>query len=79
MTMSLSLKFEFLVSYKMKVGLCYNHALCVSMKAPTPTINIWMPEPICMKSGIYIMALEPISMAYFINLSHLSSCLSYLC
>jgi hypothetical protein len=29
-----------------------------------------MPEPIFMKLGVYIMAPEPISMAYFINPSH---------
>jgi hypothetical protein len=31
-----------------------------------------MPEPIFMKLGMYITAPEPISMAYFINLSHQS-------
>jgi hypothetical protein len=31
-----------------------------------------MPEPIVMKLGMYIMAPEPISMAYFINPSHQS-------
>jgi hypothetical protein len=29
-----------------------------------------MPKPIFMKDGMYIMAPEPISMAYFINPSH---------
>jgi hypothetical protein len=33
-------------------------------------INFWVPEPIFMKLGIYIMAPEPISMAYFINSYH---------
>jgi hypothetical protein len=34
-----------------------------------------MPEPIFMKPGMYIMAPEPISTAYFINPSHQSVCL----
>jgi hypothetical protein len=34
-----------------------------------------MPEPIFMKLGMYIMALEPLSMTYFINFSHQSVCL----
>jgi hypothetical protein len=34
-----------------------------------------MPEKIFMKLGIYIMAPEPISKAYFINPSHRSVCL----
>jgi hypothetical protein len=34
-----------------------------------------MPELIFMKLGAGIMALEPISTAYFINLSHQSVCL----
>jgi hypothetical protein len=32
-----------------------------------PPINFWMPEPIFMKLGMYIMTPEPISTAYFIN------------
>jgi hypothetical protein len=43
--------------------------LCVSPN------NIWMPEPIFMKLGMCIMAIEPISGAYFINPSHQSVCL----
>jgi hypothetical protein len=31
-----------------------------------------MPEPIIMKLGVYIMAPDPISMAYFINPAHQS-------
>jgi hypothetical protein len=31
-----------------------------------------MPEPIFMKLGMYIMASEPVSTAYFINPSHQS-------
>jgi hypothetical protein len=34
-----------------------------------------MAELIFMKLGLYIMALEPISTAYFINPSHQSVCL----
>jgi hypothetical protein len=34
-----------------------------------------MPEPICVKLGMYIMAPEHISMAYFINRPHQSACL----
>jgi hypothetical protein len=30
-------------------------------------LNFWMPKPVFMKLGIYIMAPEPISMTYFIN------------
>jgi hypothetical protein len=33
-----------------------------------------MPEPVFMKLGIYIMASEPFSTPYFINLSHQSVC-----
>jgi hypothetical protein len=34
-----------------------------------------MPEPICMKPGMYVMAPEPISTAYFINPSQQSVCM----
>jgi hypothetical protein len=34
-----------------------------------------MAEPIFIKLGMYIMALEPISTVYFINSSHQSVCL----
>jgi hypothetical protein len=34
-----------------------------------------MPEPIFMNLGMYIMSLEPISAAYFINPSHQSVCI----
>jgi hypothetical protein len=39
-----------------------------------------MPEPICMKFGTYIMAIEPISTSYFINPSpqSVSVCVSLL-
>jgi hypothetical protein len=35
-------------------------------------INHWMTQLIYMKLGMYIMALEPISVVYFIDPSHLS-------
>jgi hypothetical protein len=38
--------------------------LCVCLCSP---INYLMPEPIFMKLGMYIMALEPISKTYIIN------------
>jgi hypothetical protein len=40
-----------------------------------PPINFWMPEPIFMKFGMYVMASQAISTAYFINISHQSVCL----
>jgi hypothetical protein len=45
--------------------------LCVCV-SPPPQNQIWMPEAIFMKPGMYIMASEPISTAYFINPSHQS-------
>jgi hypothetical protein len=38
--------------------------LCVCV---FPPVNFWMPEPIFMKLGIYIVARESISTADFIN------------
>jgi hypothetical protein len=40
-----------------------------------PPVNLWMAEPIFIKLGMYIMAPEPISTTYFINLSRKSVCL----
>jgi hypothetical protein len=40
-----------------------------------PPINFWTPEPIFIKFGMYVLALEPISAAHFINPSHQSPCL----
>jgi hypothetical protein len=54
---------------KIKACLCDYHAVCVSVHAP---INVRMPEPIFTKLGMYIMAPEPISTAYFINVYPLS-------
>jgi hypothetical protein len=70
-----SSQYQFLAYFphykKMKVGLCDLHGVC----EPPPPINLWMPEPIFMKLGMYITAPEPISTAYFINPSHQSVCL----
>jgi hypothetical protein len=57
---------------KMKIGSCNLHAVCVSVYPP---INFRMAEPIFMKLGIYMMAPEPITMAYFMKISHQSVCL----
>jgi hypothetical protein len=40
-----------------------------------PPSNFWMPELIFMKLGMYIMACEPISTAYFVNPPPISLCL----
>jgi hypothetical protein len=37
-----------------------------------PHIKFWMPEPVIMKLGTYIMASEPISTAHFLNPSYQS-------
>lgn len=55
-----------------EIGLCDLHAVCMSVINP-PHIHFSMPEPIFMKFGMYIMAPESISAAYFIN-SSLHSC-----
>jgi hypothetical protein len=48
-----------------------------------PPINFWMPETIFMGHGMYSVATEPTSTAYFINPTHQSVCLyvylSYRC
>jgi hypothetical protein len=56
--------------WKIIVGLWDDHVVCVSRR-----INFWMLEPIFMKLGMYIMAHEPISTAYFLNPSYQSVCL----
>jgi hypothetical protein len=48
---------------------CYQ---CVSV---SPSIKFRVPEQICMKLGMYVMAREPNSTVYFINPSHQSLCL----
>jgi hypothetical protein len=55
---------------KRKVCLCDHHAVGVSRH-----ITFRMAEPIFMKLGMYIMAPEPISTAYFINPSYRPQCL----
>jgi hypothetical protein len=47
---------------------------CLCVCEPTP-MNFLMREPIYMKLGMHIMAPEPISTSYFINLSYQSVCL----
>jgi hypothetical protein len=42
---------------EIRLGLCDLHAVCVSLYPP---INFWIAEPVFMKSGMYIMAPEPI-------------------
>jgi hypothetical protein len=49
--------------------------VCVYMCLCVFLINVWLPEPIFMKLGMYIMEHKPISMAYFIKPSHQSVCL----
>jgi hypothetical protein len=39
-----------------------------------PIINVWIPEQIFMKLGVYNTEPESISTAYFINPSHQSVC-----
>jgi hypothetical protein len=41
----------------------------------SPLFNFWMPEPVFMEFSMYLMAPEPISMAYFLNPSHQCVCL----
>jgi hypothetical protein len=55
---------------KIKIGI-WDHAVHVSVNYSVP-INFWMPEPICRKLGMYIVAPEPISTTFFINPSHRS-------
>jgi hypothetical protein len=63
----------------MKLGLCDIDFFCVSVY-PSLHINFWMPEPVFMKFGRYVMETEPISTAYFIDPSHqpVSLCVSLL-
>jgi hypothetical protein len=51
-----------------------NSMLSVCLLIPIP-IKFWMPEPIFMKLGKYIMATDPISTACYKNLSHQPACL----
>jgi hypothetical protein len=54
----------------MEVGIWGHHAVC-----EFPLINFRMPERIFVKLGIYIMAPEPILMAYFLSPAYQSVCL----
>jgi hypothetical protein len=56
----------------MKVSLCDLYAVCICNSSP---LNFLMPEPVFMQLGTYVMAPEPIPVAYFINTSHQSLCL----
>jgi hypothetical protein len=44
-----------LLTYFPKIGVCDLLAVCVSL---CPPVNFWMPEPIFMELGVYIMAPE---------------------
>jgi hypothetical protein len=62
----------------------WKYAYAISMLSVSvwiPQFDFWMPELIFMKLGIYIMAPECFSTAYFINSSHQSvrlyMCISY--
>jgi hypothetical protein len=55
---------------KKKRGLWDNHTFSVSVCLYNPPINFWIPETIFKKLGMYIIASEPISTAYFINPSN---------
>jgi hypothetical protein len=48
---------------------------CLCMCVRIPRINFWMSGSVFKKLGMYIMAPEAISTAYFINPSHQSLCL----
>jgi hypothetical protein len=54
---------QFFLFQEIKAGIL---AHCTVSVNPPPT-NFWNPEPVFMKQGMYIMATEPISVAYFIN------------
>jgi hypothetical protein len=63
-----------LLAYFREVVICDLQPVCLSPLS----INFWMPEPILMKLGRYIMGTRYISTVYFINPSHESVCL-YVC
>jgi hypothetical protein len=67
--------FRFLISLllKDKSRLWDHHAVCVPVYAPL--INVWMPEPIFMKLGMYIMALKAISNVLYKSLSLVCVCI----
>jgi hypothetical protein len=49
--------------------------VCISVCLCIPPIKSWLTEPMFMKLGMYIMATESISTAYFLNPSHQPVCL----
>jgi hypothetical protein len=49
--------------------------MCVCVSS---IINYWVSEPVFMAFNIHIIATEPISMEYFIQLSHQFVCLNVL-
>jgi hypothetical protein len=55
---------------------CLMRSPCCPCIYESPSINFWMPEPVVIRPGMYIIAPEPISTAYFRNPSHQSLCLS---
>jgi hypothetical protein len=45
---------------------------CLYMSVNSPPISFSIPEPVFMKLGLYVMAPELMSAAYFVNPSHQS-------
>jgi hypothetical protein len=62
-------------SFEKKRKYVYAISMLSVCESPPPPIHFWMPEPIVMKLGMYIIALEFISTADFINPTHQSVCL----
>jgi hypothetical protein len=50
----------------MKLGLCELRAVCVFVNLSPHAFTFGMPEPVYMKPGMYIIAPDPISVAYII-------------
>jgi hypothetical protein len=61
-----------LIFLKIKVNVWEHLAVCGSLIS---SYQLWMLEPICLNVDMYIMAPEPISKAYFLNVSQQSVCL----
>jgi hypothetical protein len=59
----------FLILIKLKQAYVIT-TLSVCLRVYVSPINFRMPEPVFMKLGMYIMAPESISTAYFMNPSH---------
>jgi hypothetical protein len=59
--------------WKIKLGFLRSPCcLCVCKSSP---VNLWIPEPVSMEHGTYILATKSVSTAYFINSSHQCVCL----